>query len=67
MLVLVKEDGGAKITWWWNSKTSTYSRRVKGKHIPLTRLDYITDILHRFPNSQHCNGMQKWAETGRQN
>jgi hypothetical protein len=67
MLVLVREDGGTKITCWWNSEISTYSRRVNGKHIPLTRLDHITDILHRFPNSQHCNGMQNWAEAGRQN
>jgi len=67
MLVLVREDGGGKITWWWNPETSTYSRRVKGKHLPLTRLEYITDILHRFPNSQHCDGMQKWAEAGGSN
>jgi hypothetical protein len=67
MLVLVREDSGTKISWWWNSETSTYSRRVNGQHIHLTSLEYVADIVHRFPNSRHCDGMEKWAEAGRPN
>ena len=65
MLVLVREDSASKISWWWNSETSTYSRRVNGKQIPLTKMEYLGDIIHRFPNSRHCDGMEKWVEDGR--
>jgi len=67
MLVLVRQDGGSKISWWWNSETGSYSRRVNGKQTFLTRMQYVADIIYRFPSSQHCDGMQQWAEAGRPN
>jgi len=67
MLVLVREDGGNKISWWWNSETGTYSRRVNEKQTFLTRRQYVADIIYRFPGSHHCDGMQQWAEAGRLN
>lgn len=65
MLVLVREDGASKISWWWDSETDSYSRRVNGKRISLTKIDFLEDTIYRFPNSQHCDGVEKWIEAGR--
>lgn len=67
MLLLVREDGAGEVSWWWDSKTDTYSRCINGECLPLTKIDFLQDTICRYPNSQHCDGVEKWIEAGRPN
>jgi len=65
MLVLVREDGRAKISWWWCTEKDAYFRRAEGNYFPLTKSVFLRETILQFPNSQHCDGVEKWIAAGR--
>jgi hypothetical protein len=63
-LVLVRECGVSKISWFWSSDLGDYVKRERGISTRLTPEEFLADVVD-YPEAHRCDGLQKWIEAGR--
>jgi hypothetical protein len=64
MLILLRECGKSKTSWFWSTERGDYVKREAGKAQTLTVVELLDDVVN-YPESTRCDGLQKWIEAGR--
>jgi len=63
-MILVRECGHSKVSWFWRQEANDYIKREACQTTVLTPEQYLKDVLD-YPKARSCDGLQKWIEAGR--